>query len=361
MKLRILHTEASSGWGGQEIRILTESQIFIKNGHQVTVVADLDSQLAKKAPSFNVPIYGINLKKKNIKNLLALRQLIKEQQPDVISCHSSTDHWLSAIARIALNKSPAIVRTRHISTPVTRNLTTKWLYNQGSDALMTTGIGIREALIKDGFVKPENIFSVPTGIDTERYQIGNLQERRQELNLPKNHYIFGIVAALRSWKGHIYLIEAFGKLNNHETSLLIVGDGGQMSTCRALAQSMPNAKNIHFVGNQSDIVPYLQAMDCFALPSYANEGVPQVLLQAMAVGLPIISCPVGGIPECLENFSNSILVEPKNSEALKKAMAHQWQLEKVQRLTRERHTPFDLNRLYNSSLTVYKKAIEKII
>ena len=361
MKLRILHTEASSGWGGQEIRILTESQVFIQNGHEVMVAADLDSQLAKKASSFNVPIYPIALKKKNLKGLLALRQLIKELQPDLISCHSSTDHWLSALARLTTAQRPRIVRTRHISAPVTRNWPTKWLYNQGSDALMTTGIGIREALIKDHFVDPNNIFSVPTGIDTERYQIGNLQERRHELNLPSNHYIFGIVAALRSWKGHVYLIEAFGKLNRNDTSLLIVGDGGQMAAYKSLAQSVPNAQNIHFVGNQSDVIPYLQAMDCFVLPSYANEGVPQALLQAMAVGLPIISCPIGGIPECLENVSNKTLVEPKNSEALKNAMKSQLLAEEVCRLPRQRHTPFDLNRLYNSSLSVYKKAIERII
>lgn len=356
--MKILHTEASSGWGGQEIRILTESQVFIKNGHKVMIAADLDSQLAQKAASFNVPIYPINLKKKNIKSLIALRQLIKQLEPDLISCHSSTDHWLSAIARLTLNKRPAIVRTRHISAPVTRNIPTKWLYNQGSDALMTTGIGIREALIEDHFAHSENIFSVPTGIDTERYQIGDLQQRRNELNLPTNHYIFGIVAALRSWKGHVYLIEAFGQLNQDDTSLLIVGDGGQMSHYQTLAQSMPNAKNIHFVGNQSDVIPYLQAMDCFVLPSYANEGVPQALLQAMAVGLPIISCPIGGIPECLENFSHSTLVEPKNSVALKNAMKSQCQLEKDQRLFRQRHTPFDLNRLYTNSLVVYQKALE---
>jgi glycosyltransferase involved in cell wall biosynthesis len=235
---------------------------------------------------------------------------------------------------------------------------TKWLYNQGTDALMTTGIGIREALIKDHFVNSEYIFSVPSGIDTEHYQIGNLQHRRFELNLPNNHYIFGIVAALRSWKGHIHLIEAFGKLNQDDTTLLIVGDGAQMTNYQALAQSMPNAKNIHFVGNQSDVTPYLQAMDCFVLPSYANEGVPQALLQAMAVGLPIISCPVGGIPECLENFEQSTLVEPKNSEALKSAMASQLILEKLERLPRKRHIPFDLNRLYNNALNVYKKATE---
>ena len=81
----------------------------------------------------------------------------------------------------------------------------------------------------------------------------------------------------------------------------------------------------------------------------------------MAVGLPIISCPIGGIPECLENVSNKTLVEPKNSEALKNAMKSQLLAEEVCRLPKQRHTPFDLNRLYNSSLSVYKKAIERII
>ncbi len=356
--MKILHTEASSGWGGQEIRILTESQIFIKNGHQVMIAADIDSQLAKKASDFQVPIHPISLNKKSLKNLMSLRQLFKDLQPDVISCHSSTDHWLSSLGRLTLTKKPAIVRTRHISAPVTRNITTKWLYNIGTDALMTTGVSIKNALIEDNFVNPENVFSVPTGIDAERYQIGNFQQYRNELNLPNNHFIFGIVATLRSWKGHSYLIEAFGKLNLTNTSLLIVGDGPQMSSYQALAQSMPNAKNIHFAGNQSNVIPYLQAMDCFVLPSYANEGVPQALLQAMAVGLPIISCPIGGIPESLENYSNKVLVPPQKICHLSNAMHEQMRLNQKSSSVRTPFTPYTLDNLYIDALDAYQYSIK---
>jgi glycosyltransferase involved in cell wall biosynthesis len=64
----------------------------------------------------------------------------------------------------------------------------------------------------------------------------------------------------------------------------------------------------------------MQAFDVFVLPSYANEGVPQALLQAMASGLPVIACPVGGIPECTRGLASVTLVPPKDATALADAM-----------------------------------------
>lgn len=63
--MRILHTEASSGWGGQEIRILTESQVFIKHGHDVAIAADSNSEIAKRAHDYGVPVFPIQLQKKD--------------------------------------------------------------------------------------------------------------------------------------------------------------------------------------------------------------------------------------------------------------------------------------------------------
>ena len=165
------------------------------------------------------------------------------------------------------------------------------------------------------------------------------------------------MATLRSWKGHAYLIEAFGKLNLNNTSLLIIGDGPQMSNYQALAQLMPNPKNIHFAGNQSNVVPYLQAMDCFVLPSYANEGIPQALLQAMAVGLSIISCPIGGIPESLENYSNKVLVPPRDIYHLSNAMHEQIRLNQKSSKARIPFTPYTLDNLYIGALNVYQRSI----
>ena len=359
-QLRILHTEASLGWGGQEIRVLTEAQVFIKHGHEVFLAADSKSQIAKKAIDYGIKTYPINLNKKRLGDLFALRNVIKKVNPDIINCHSSTDHWLSALARLTLKTKPAIIRTRHISTHVHRNKPTKWLYNTGTDAIMTTGQSIRSQLIEDSFVSETTIFSVPTGIDTDRFAPGDTLKQKKLLGLNPKHFVFGIIATLRSWKGHANLISAFNLLNDSNLTLVIVGDGPQMENCQKLAQSSPLSNNIKIVGEKSDVVPYLQSFDCFVLPSYANEGIPQALLQAMSVGLPIISCPIGGIPEAVEGYRKVTLVPTQNPEALANAMEKEITRNRLNSLP-ERQALYSLERMYQSVLNVFELAHKKVI
>lgn len=355
-KIKVLHTESSLGWGGQEIRVLTEAKIYSKYGHEVIVAADKTSMIAKRAYLYGVRCDGINLQKKRLADLFSLRKLIKEVRPDVISCHSSTDHWLSALARLTLNIKPAIVRTRHISTHVHRKLSSKWLYNNGCESIMTTSESIKDDLTRDKFVRTPAT-SVPTGIDTDIFVPGNKLKQRKLLKLPQKHFIFGIAATLRSWKGHSDLIEAFNLLKNPLCTLIIIGDGPQMENCKKLAKNSSYPENIKFIGDLQNIVPYLQGMDCFVLPSYANEGVPQALLQAMSVGLSIISCPVGGIPETLRNYKRAILTKPKSPELLSKAMLKIMKTTNTNQL-KNIHRPFTLDIMYKSSLAVYDKAIK---
>lgn len=359
--MKILHTEASGGWGGQEIRILTESQVFIRHHHKVILAADKSSEIAKRAGSYSVPVFPITLSKKRWADFKALRKLIIQEKPDLISCHSSTDHWLSALARLTMRHKPAIVRTRHISTPVHRNIPTKWLYNQGAESIMTTGISIRDQLTKDRFIDSKKVHSIPTGIDLDRFIPGDVTRQREYLSLPKNHFIFGIVATLRSWKGHSDLIEAFNKINSSDLTLIIVGDGPQMQNLRSQASKTKHPENIVFFGNQADVVPYMQAMDCFVLPSYANEGVPQALLQAMAVGLPVISCPIGGIPESIEGYANSLLVPTRNIDELSQAMKKEIEKKESGRIKRNRLTTHSLESMYQSVLEVYLSAVNKVM
>jgi glycosyltransferase involved in cell wall biosynthesis len=336
--------------------VLTEAKIFSKYGHEVIVAADKNSLIAKRAHLYEVKCEGIKLQKKRFADLLSLRRLIKKVNPDVISCHSSTDHWLSAIARLTLNIKPAIVRTRHISTQVHRNIPSKWLYNHGCESIMTTSESIKNDLTHDKFVRTP-ITSVPTGIDTDIFVPGNKIQQRKLLKLPQKHFIFGIAATLRSWKGHSDLIQAFNLLNNPSCTLIIIGDGPQMQNCKKLAKNSFYPDNIRFVGDTRNIVPYLQAIDCFVLPSYANEGVPQALLQAMSVGLPIISCPVGGIPETLKAYKKAILVKAKSPELLSKGMLKIMKAPNTDQM-KYIYRPFTLDVMYRSSKKVYDKAIK---
>ena len=77
---------------------------------------------------------------------------------------------------------------------------------------------------------------------------------------------------------------------------------------------------MHLVGNHSDVVPWLQALDVFVLPSYANEGVPQALMQAMACGLPCVTTNIGAIPELARHDLTVWVVSAQDVLALKQSL-----------------------------------------
>ena len=137
--MRILHTEASCGWGGQEIRILSEAQGLRQRGHEVMLVCPPEARIFHEAARFSVPVQALPIGRKNLRGLLAMRAFLARQPFDVINTHSSTDAWLVALANIWASKKIPVVRTRHISAPVSGNLTTRWLYAQATQYLATTG------------------------------------------------------------------------------------------------------------------------------------------------------------------------------------------------------------------------------
>ena len=319
-KLRILHTEASMGWGGQEIRILTEAQTFRAHGHEVMVAANAGSEIAANAPRYGIPVTLLPLARRNVKSVVAVRRFLREWEPDVVNTHSSLDAWLVALARLRLVPCPRIVRTRHLSAAVPRNLASRWVYNRGADFVMTTGEAIVEDLARDGFVPRQRLAAVPTGIDSDVFKPGDKTAARAALGLPQDKFLFGIVATLRSWKGHLILLDALKQLGDAAAHLVIVGDGPMQSNIDAQIAGLGVGGHVTLAGRQSDVAQYLRALDVFVLPSYANEGVPQALLQAIASGLPVITCPVGGIPEVARGLETVTLVPPKDAAALAAAM-----------------------------------------
>lgn len=318
--LRIVHTEASLGWGGQEIRILTEAAGMIQRGHQVTLLCPPQARIYTEAQNRGIPAVALPIGRKNLSGVLALRRWFKTHPVDVINTHSSTDTWLAALAVHSLGKPAPIVRTRHISSPIPHNLATRWLYQHASRHIVTTGERLREQLIGVNGFTPAAITSVPTGVDTAHFVPGDRAEARAQLDLPQDVPIVGIVATLRSWKGHRYLVEAFATLPDPQTRLLIVGDGPVKEALLTQIKQRGLSDRVILPGNQRDVLPWLQAMDVFALPSYANEGVPQAILQAMLCGLPIISTPIGSIQEAVEHEHTGLIVEPQNAETLRQAI-----------------------------------------
>jgi glycosyltransferase involved in cell wall biosynthesis len=162
---------------------------------------------------------------------------------------------------------------------------------------------------------------VPTGADISRFHPGDRAAARAHLGLADAGPIVGIVATLRSWKGHRFLISAMSDPRLAAARLVIVGDGPQDAVLRnQAAASSVGARNI-FAGQQEDVAPWLQAFDVFVLPSTGNEGVPQALMQAMATGLPVVTTAVGAIPELVRDGETGLVVPTENAVALADAIA----------------------------------------
>lgn len=314
--MKIVHTEASTGWGGQEIRILDESKGMIERGHDVTVLCPAESRIFEEGVRRGVPTVALPIGRKNLRGFGAMRRWLKANPVDVINTHSSTDTWLVALVCQTLRTPPPLIRTRHVSVPVKNNVVNRWLYRTAVSHVVTTGESLRLALMAKVGIAPERVTSIPTGIDPARFHPGDKTASRIALGLdPSAHYL-GIVATLRSWKGHVDLLTAFAQTKIPGWTLLIVGDGPMRSLIEAKVLELGLHDCVRLVGQQDRPEEWLRALDIFVLPSYANEGVPQALLQAMLTGLPIITTPVGAITEAVTDGETALIVEPRNPGVL---------------------------------------------
>lgn len=320
--LFVIHTEASLGWGGQEIRVLTEMAGMVARGHRMLLACPQEARIFSEARARGIEAVALPIGRKRWSGLLALRRLLKDRRPDLVVTHSSTDSWLVALATRLWRRAPPVVRIRHISAPVGRNAATRWLYARAAAHVVTTGEALRRQLIEDLDLPPCHVTSVPTGIDLEKHAPRDRNAARRELGLAEEGRIIGIIATLRSWKGHRYLLDAFAQLEDKRARLLVVGDGPGFDNLRRQAEALGIAERVTMPGNQAEVAPWFAALDIFVLPSYANEGVPQAIMQAQASGLAVVSTPVGCIPEIVADGGTGLLVPPRDAAALKQAIDH---------------------------------------
>lgn len=314
-KLSILHTESSTGWGGQEIRILTEAAGMIARGHKVVLVTPPEAEIAPAAVKRGIPTVTLPIGRKNLQGLKAMRQYLKQHghEFDVINTHSSTDSWLVAASCATLSGMPPLVRTRHVSTPVNNKASTRWLYQKATTHMVTTGEALRSTLNLVNGIALDRMTSVRTGIDLNYYKPLDKTAMRAKLNVA-NKPTIGILATLRDWKGHDDLIDAFALIKDEfpDWQILVIGNGPRWGDIERRRASHGLDDRIIMVGNQDNVPEWLNCLDLFVLPSFGDEGVPQGLMQAMACGVPAISTPIGAIGEALQDGQTGLMTPPRD-------------------------------------------------
>jgi len=307
--------------GGQEKRILLEAVFLRERGHQVLLIGQPDSELEKEAGRAGMPFRAVRMR--TSWDPLALTQIarvIRETRPDLIHTHSSKDSWLAGLAGRALGVP--VVRTRHVSIPVSGH-GLNWAYRL-PHRVMTTAERIRQMLIETRACDPSRVRVLPTGVDLSRFH-----ERvprgifRAEVGLGDDTPAVGIIAQLRKSKGHEHFLEAARLLRDEGSParFFVVGEGQWRDIYREEARRLELLDGtVIFLGYRDDIPQVMAGLDLLVIASIRTEGIPQVALQAMAMGLPVVGTDVGGVPEVLLPSGAGVVVPVEDSRALASAV-----------------------------------------
>lgn len=314
----VLHTEASLGLGGQELRILTEVRWLLAHGWDALIACQPGSRLYDEARAASLPVVTLGMRRAvDAGGFRALRRLIRDRGVDLVHTHSSIDSWLAGLAARSLGRP--VVRSRHVSIPIPHR---RVLVYRLAHRVLTTGEAIRSIVANAG-VPAEHIVSVPAGVDTARFHPGvSGGGVRAELGAGPTTKLVGLVANVRGSKGHNHFLEAARSVLAAEpaTRFVIVGDGVGFDEVRRRVADMGLGHDVIMTGFRRDIPEVMAALDVLVLPSTKSEATSQVIPQALAVGTPVVASAVGGIPELVRDGETGRLVPPADAAALAKAI-----------------------------------------
>lgn len=249
----------------------------------------------------------------DLRALRRLRRLMKERAVDIVHTHSSIDSWLGALAARSLGIP--VVRSRHVTIPIRY----PFVYRL-ADRIITSG-DRAAAVVRDAGIGGSRIVAISAGVDASRFHPGvSGKTVRDELGL--HGRVVGLVANVRGSKGHRYFLEAAQAVlrESPDVRFLIVGDGVGFDDVGRRVRDMGLERAVVMTGFRRDVPEVLAALDVLALPSIKSEAVSQVLLQALAIGAPVVATTIGGSPELVRDGVTGRLVPPEDGAALAAAI-----------------------------------------
>lgn len=326
---KILFINSSLGMGGIETLLLELCRDMKTQGcyEPGICIFETEGVLQNEYEALGVPVYIIPKKQGLDYSLpLKIRRLIRAQSYDIVHVHNQMS-WLYGGSGAILARRP-LVYTEHSSlekfTPRQQRKLKAVLSLIGKKTIQVTTVAkhLIPSLEEDLGIPANRITNIYNGIDPAPYEIEiDRAQKLEELGLPADSKIVGIVASLTAAKDHVTLLRAFSVVLQQvpKAQLLIAGQGPLKDQVVAETAALGIGDHVHILGVRRDIPELLQVFDVFTLSSLV-EGLPISLLEAMASRRPIVATRIPGVDELVDEKSG-ILVPHSNPEELGKALA----------------------------------------
>ncbi len=303
------------------MRVFAELAWMRAQGHWVALAAHPQSQIAGRALEAGIPFRPLRTHKALLPvEVGSLAAWLRRERVEIVNTHSSNDGWTAGLAaRLA---GCRLVRSRHIEVDYPNRFWSGIAFRKLPHHVLTTSERIAGRIVDELKLPRERVTCIATGIDLQRFHPSRTGTVRQELGLPDGVPLIGMISVLRSWKGHVTFLDAAKELlAQRPAHFVIAGDGPGRAELTEKIGHEPWRGNVTLLGHRADVENVLASLDVLVLPSYAHEGIPQIILQAQAMARPVVATRIGGIPEVVENGVTGLLIEPRDYAALAASIA----------------------------------------
>lgn len=267
----------------------------------------------------------------DFKTFFALIKILRYERPHIVHTHTSKagilGRWAAYFCRV-----PIIIHTPHGHVfwgYFGRLKTAFYIILEKITAFITDKIiALTEQEKNDHLhsrIASGDKFSVVhSGIKLDRFSNLSVDPAamRRKLGISEGDLVVGTTGRLTPVKGHRHLIEAAGNILNARpnTTFVFLGDGELSDELKNMASRLGMKEKVKFLGWRPDVAEVMSAFDLFVLPSL-NEGMGRVLVEAMALGKPIVASDVGGVPDLVVHGKNGCLVPPGDAQRLSAAIS----------------------------------------
>jgi len=323
-KIRVLHVINGEHYAGAE-RVQDLLALCLPAlGYEAGFACLKPGRFAAARLAQQAPLYDVSMQSRlDLRPACAIARLVKRDGYSIIHTHTSRSALLGAMAA-AMSHVPVVQQLHSAGTADTLRyirdrvsaMVERFAFRR-ADAVIAVSRAIC-AYARRGGVKGDRVTVVPNGVPTV--------ERLAHKSSPTGAWTIGTVALFRERKGLEVLIEAVARLHAQglPVRLRIVGPfetPEYEARMRGLADQLGASDVIDWRGFRADIASELAAMDLFVMPSVLREGLPMVILEAMAAGVPIVGSRVEGIPEVIRDGQDGLLVRPGDADDLSQAIA----------------------------------------
>ena len=353
--------------GGPELRLLNFARYFPKRLNVHICVMSEELRLFDKFVGSGASILVEPIKKIyfSLPRILKIKRYVNENNIKVMNSFDLKGLLISLIIRIISTKKPLVVY-HNINALSDISKTQKKFFLptiKYSDALICNSFFSKNQF--EEYYPYERMHVIHNGVDTTRFrkQFENYRDLKRSLGIRRDDIVLGTIANFRKQKNYPFLISAFDILTQRISNmkLICVGGGPYLEEIRSMVTERGLEDSIVLTGYSEKTREYMSIMNIFVIVSL-YEGLPNAVLEAMSMGLPVIASAVGGCSELISHMSNGILFPVNDVEkfsqavetlALDKTLAYK--LGGNARLTVQ--SKFSLDRMVHNYVTFFEKQL----